>query len=39
MPVGTKGTVKSLDSDELRTVGSQIILGNTYHLHFRPATT
>jgi queuine tRNA-ribosyltransferase len=36
MPVGTKGTVKSLDPGELRTVGSQIILGNTYHLHFRP---
>jgi queuine tRNA-ribosyltransferase len=36
MPVGTKGTVKSLDPDELRTVGSQIILGNTYHLYFRP---
>ncbi len=36
MPVGTKGTVKSLDPAELRLVGSQIILGNTYHLHFRP---
>ncbi|MGZ8782348.1 MAG: tRNA guanosine(34) transglycosylase Tgt [Gaiellaceae bacterium] len=36
MPVGTKGTFKSLDPDELRAVGSQIILGNTYHLHFRP---
>jgi queuine tRNA-ribosyltransferase len=36
MPVGTKGTVKSLDPAELRTVGAQIILGNTYHLHFRP---
>jgi len=36
MPVGTKGTVKSLDPDELREIGSQIILGNTYHLHFRP---
>ncbi len=36
MPVGTKGTVKSLDPDELRVVGAQIILGNTYHLHFRP---
>ncbi|HXH89421.1 MAG TPA: tRNA guanosine(34) transglycosylase Tgt [Gaiellaceae bacterium] len=36
MPVGTKGTVKSLDPTELRTIGSQIILGNTYHLHFRP---
>ena len=36
MPVGTKGTVKSVDPDELRALGSQIILGNTYHLHFRP---
>ena len=36
MPVGTKGTVKSLDPAELRTVGAQIILGNAYHLHFRP---
>ena len=36
MPVGTKATVKTLDPDELRTVGSQIILGNTYHLHLRP---
>jgi queuine tRNA-ribosyltransferase len=36
MPVGTKGTVKSLDPAELRAVGSQIVLGNTYHLHFRP---
>ena len=36
MPVGTKGTVKSLDPDELRRLGAQIVLGNTYHLHFRP---
>jgi queuine tRNA-ribosyltransferase len=36
MPVGTKGTVKTLDPVELRTVGAQIVLGNTYHLHFRP---
>ena len=36
MPVGTKGTVKSLDPDELRGIGAQVILGNTYHLHFRP---
>src|SRR3954468_22245429 len=36
MPVGTKGTVKSLDPDELRTLGTRILLGNTYHLHFRP---
>ena len=36
MPVGTKGTVKSLAPDELHAIGSTIVLGNTYHLHFRP---
>ncbi|MBA3717769.1 MAG: tRNA guanosine(34) transglycosylase Tgt [Actinobacteria bacterium] len=36
MPVGTKATVKTLDPDELRAIGATIILGNTYHLHFRP---
>jgi len=36
MPVGTKGTVKSVDPDELRAIGTTIVLGNTYHLHFRP---
>jgi queuine tRNA-ribosyltransferase len=36
MPVGTKGSVKSLDPDELRGLGTTILLGNTYHLHFRP---
>jgi queuine tRNA-ribosyltransferase len=36
MPVGTKGTVKSVDPDELRALGTRILLGNTYHLHFRP---
>ena len=36
MPVGTKGTVKSVDPDELRALGARMILGNTYHLHFRP---
>src|ERR671930_581037 len=36
MPVGTKATVKTLAPDELRAVGATIILGNTYHLHFRP---
>src|SRR4051794_9070444 len=36
MPVGTKGTVKSVDPDELRAIGMTILLGNTYHLHFRP---
>ena len=36
MPVGTKATVKSLAPDEVRAVGAQIVLGNAYHLHFRP---
>jgi queuine tRNA-ribosyltransferase len=36
MPVGTKATVKSLDPAELRALGVPILLGNTYHLHFRP---
>jgi queuine tRNA-ribosyltransferase len=36
MPVGTKATVKSLHPDEVRAVGAQVILGNSYHLHFRP---
>jgi len=36
MPVGTKGTVKSLHPDEVRDLGAEILLGNTYHLHFRP---
>jgi len=36
MPVGTKGTVKTVDPDELRGLGTTILLGNTYHLHFRP---
>jgi queuine tRNA-ribosyltransferase len=36
MPVGTKGTVKTLHPDEVRALGGQIVLGNTYHLHFRP---
>jgi queuine tRNA-ribosyltransferase len=36
MPVGTKASVKTVDPDELRTIGTAILLGNTYHLHFRP---
>ncbi|MFN2467631.1 MAG: tRNA guanosine(34) transglycosylase Tgt [Gaiellaceae bacterium] len=36
MPVGTKGTVKGIHPDELRALGAHIVLGNTYHLHFRP---
>ena len=36
MPVGTKATVKTVDPEELRVLGATILLGNTYHLHFRP---
>jgi queuine tRNA-ribosyltransferase len=36
MPVGTKATVKTLMPDEVRSLGAQILLGNSYHLHFRP---
>ncbi|MEM1085545.1 MAG: tRNA guanosine(34) transglycosylase Tgt [Verrucomicrobiota bacterium] len=36
MPVGTQGSVKTLHPDELELLGSQIILGNTYHLWLRP---
>ena len=36
MPVGTKATVKAVDPEELRDLGAQILLCNTYHLHFRP---
>ncbi len=36
MPVGTRGTVKSLTPADLREVGSQIVLANTYHLLLRP---
>lgn len=32
MPVGTRATVKAMNVDELKEIGSQIILGNTYHL-------
>jgi queuine tRNA-ribosyltransferase len=36
MPVGTKATVKSVDPQELEALGAEILLCNTYHLHFRP---
>ena len=36
MPVGTRGSVKSLSPEDLREAGAQIILGNTYHLYLRP---
>jgi queuine tRNA-ribosyltransferase len=36
MPVGTNGTVKALEIENLEETGSEIILGNTYHLMLRP---
>jgi queuine tRNA-ribosyltransferase len=36
MPVGTAATVKALTMDQVRSVGAQIILGNTVHLMLRP---
>jgi len=36
MPVGTYGTVKAMTPEELRDLGAQIILGNTFHLMLRP---
>jgi queuine tRNA-ribosyltransferase len=36
MPVGTAGTVKAMYPDQVRALGSDIILGNTYHLMLRP---
>src|SRR5690606_18764769 len=38
MPVGTQGTVKAVTPAHLREIGSQIILGNTYHLNLRPGS-
>ena len=38
MPVGTKATVKTMKTDELKNLKAQIILGNTYHLYLRPGT-
>ncbi len=36
MPVGTQATVKALAPDEVRGLGAQVLLGNTYHLALRP---
>jgi queuine tRNA-ribosyltransferase len=36
MPVGTKASVKGIHPDRLRELGGTIVLGNTYHLYFRP---
>jgi queuine tRNA-ribosyltransferase len=36
MPVGTQGTVRALSPFDLRAIGTQMLLANTYHLHVRP---
>ncbi|MER2491099.1 tRNA guanosine(34) transglycosylase Tgt [Catenovulum sediminis] len=38
MPVGTYGTVKGMSPDELKDIGADICLGNTFHLMLRPGT-
>lgn len=38
MPVGTVGSVKGVSNEDLESLGAQIILGNTYHLHLRPTS-
>ncbi|MCA9474488.1 MAG: tRNA-guanine transglycosylase, partial [Nitrospira sp.] len=36
MPVGSQGTVKGLEPEEVRACGFRMILGNAYHLFLRP---
>jgi len=36
MPVGTQATVKAMSPDEMKDIGAEIILCNTYHLYLRP---
>ena len=36
IPIGTNATVKAMNQDELRELGAEIILSNTYHLYLRP---
>ena len=38
MPVGTYGSVKAMAPNELRELGAQVVLGNTFHLWLRPGT-
>nr|WP_093328043.1 tRNA guanosine(34) transglycosylase Tgt [Thalassotalea agarivorans] len=38
MPVGTYGTVKGMKAEEIKEIGAEIILGNTFHLMLRPGT-
>jgi queuine tRNA-ribosyltransferase len=37
--VGTQATVKALSKEELRKIGTQVIITNTYHLHLQPGET
>jgi queuine tRNA-ribosyltransferase len=39
MPVGTQGSVKGLTPDDLRSLGVQLVLANTYHLYLRPGVS
>jgi queuine tRNA-ribosyltransferase len=39
MPVGTRGAVRGVDSEELRAIGTHMVLSNTYHLWERPGHT
>ena len=36
MPVGTQATIKTLNPEEVRDLGAQVVLSNTYHLYLRP---
>ncbi len=38
MPVGTQGTVKTVGSDDIESLGYQLLLSNTYHLSLRPGS-
>jgi queuine tRNA-ribosyltransferase len=38
MPVGTRATVKGVTSPQLRDIGAQVVLANTYHLFLRPGS-
>src|SRR3546814_15230643 len=36
MPLGTSGSVKGVLPEQVRALGAQIVLGNTFHLYLRP---
>lgn len=38
MPVGTKGTIKGLTSEEMKSIDCWLLLGNTYHLNNSPGS-